>query len=343
MNAEKTHDRQEAWLQLALQLGRMGAWDWDLRTNQLTCSEGTFSILGLSPHSCTPTYQMWADRVHPGDLPRFEAALERAREQRSRYREEFRVVWPDGSVHWAEGRGEFSYDQRGRAVRMLGIIADIGDRKLAEADNDAELEVELAARIDAELRRDFIEKVLAHAPVMMVALEGSEHQIVWLDGTAAEAVGLPDEQYLGHRVREAFPQMHVRLGSSLDGVYQTGEAIKLPEVEFLFPDGATRTLDLTIAPFPSASGRPRGVVCMGLDMTEQKRIERQLKDLNETLEARVLERSAEAEQRASKLQELTAELNQAEERERRRLATDLHDYLAQMLVACRMKTGLLKK
>lgn len=67
-----------------------------------------------------------------------------------------------------------------------------------------------------------------------------------------------------------------------------------------------------------------------------------LKALNETLEQRVVERTLDVNQRADQLRLMASELTLAEQRERRRLATELHDYLAQILVVCRMKLSRLK-
>ena len=75
---------------------------------------------------------------------------------------------------------------------------------------------------------------------------------------------------------------------------------------------------------------------------ERKQAEQQLKALNETLEQRVIERTAVATRRAAQLQVLAAELTQTEHRERRRLAQILHDHLQQLLYAARLNLGALR-
>jgi PAS domain S-box-containing protein len=79
------------------------------------------------------------------------------------------------------------------------------------------------------------------------------------------------------------------------------------------------------------------------DITQRKQVEAEIRTLNQTLEKRVAERTAELAERAEQLRALAVELTQAEQRERRRLAQVLHDHLQQLLVAARMKIGLLRR
>jgi signal transduction histidine kinase/CheY-like chemotaxis protein len=83
-------------------------------------------------------------------------------------------------------------------------------------------------------------------------------------------------------------------------------------------------------------GQP-GVVCYFYDMTERVRYEQEIHRLKDDLEARVLERTHELMEKQDQLRTMATELTLTEQRERRRLASELHDYLAQLLVVCRMK------
>ncbi len=76
---------------------------------------------------------------------------------------------------------------------------------------------------------------------------------------------------------------------------------------------------------------------------ERKRLETDLKMLNDTLERRVAERSQEARRLSMRLRALAAELSQVEQRERRRLAQVLHDHVQQLVVAAQMRLGILEK
>lgn len=112
------------------------------------------------------------------------------------------------------------------------------------------------------------------------------------------------------------------------------------ECRIVRPDGNLRWLRDRGAMVADCDGRPVFITGTAVDVSELKRTEEQLKALNETLEQRVAERTAVAEQQARQLRRLAAELTQAEQHERRRLAKILHDHLQQLLVAARLSIGL---
>jgi PAS domain S-box-containing protein len=99
---------------------------------------------------------------------------------------------------------------------------------------------------------------------------------------------------------------------------------------------AVESYDWRIERVTLPDGQP-GVVCYFYDMTERVRHEQEIHRLKEELEAKVLERTHELMEKQDQLRTMATELTLTEQRERRRLATELHDYLAQLLVVCRMK------
>jgi two-component system CheB/CheR fusion protein len=91
-----------------------------------------------------------------------------------------------------------------------------------------------------------------------------------------------------------------------------------------------------------AQGRIHRVVTTSIDITERKRMEQALRELNATLEHKVAQRTAELQQRATQLQKLTLEMSEAEDRERRRIAQILHDDLQQIMAAAKFHVSLLR-
>lgn len=122
----------EARLRLALEAGRIGTWDWDMATNKIVWSRGHEELWGMEPGTFRGTYAEFDARLHPNDRAGLESAIKEAIAERNKYRHEFRVVWPDGSVHWIVGKGEALYDAAGKPVCMIGTVSDITERKEAE-------------------------------------------------------------------------------------------------------------------------------------------------------------------------------------------------------------------
>ena len=129
---EQALRESEERYRLAIDAARLGTWDWDPISQQIVWNPRHAMIFGYPPQLTLVDYQTFSDRVHPEDLPRVEATVAEAREHHTRYVLDHRVVWPDGSVRWVSAIGNFHYDTHGTAVRMIGVLMDITDRKQAE-------------------------------------------------------------------------------------------------------------------------------------------------------------------------------------------------------------------
>ncbi|MEZ0497417.1 PAS domain S-box protein [Sphingomonas sp. IW22] len=128
-HAETALCESEERLRSAVEVGQLGLWDWDVTTGGIFWSDEHFRMEGFAVGEVTPTYEVWASRIHPDDRAQAEAALARAMEERKEYAHEFRVVHPDGSVHWLSGRGRFYYDHDDRPIRMIGAMIETTARR----------------------------------------------------------------------------------------------------------------------------------------------------------------------------------------------------------------------
>ena len=147
----------------------------------------------------------------------------------------------------------------------------------------------------------------------------------------------PNEELLGRLHPEDLPSVTSRLQAALDPFnpqpYSAEHRINLP-------DGAIKWIEAHgIASFAEIDGSRQATSFVGTvaDITERKRMEQALRQLNENLEQRVSERTELAETRSKQLQALSVELIEAEERERRRIANLLHDDLQQLLASAKMQ------
>ena len=126
----------EARLRMALDGGGMGTWHWDLATGMVQWPPRTKALFGLPPDAPIKHGRI-LEMLHPGDRERVESAMQAAMDGGPDYDEEYRVLWPDGTIHWLASRGRVHRDGQGAAVSMEGIIQNIDDRKRAEEDQAA--------------------------------------------------------------------------------------------------------------------------------------------------------------------------------------------------------------
>ena len=129
--SEALRDRDDV-LQMAFRANGMGFWMWDLVKDEVQWSDEVYRIAGREPGSFEQDSNVWFSLIHPQDVERAKAACIRARSAGEDYRMEYRVMWPDGSYRWLESQGICQHDEQGRPTRLVGLLADVTHRKLAE-------------------------------------------------------------------------------------------------------------------------------------------------------------------------------------------------------------------
>lgn len=120
-------------LRLALEAAHMGTWNWDIRSDKITWSDEMETLLGVQRGELSDSREDYLRMLSPEDRAETERALTEALDgTRPSYSLEHRVLWPDGSLHWIECRGQVFRDEQGKPLRMAGISADISERKRME-------------------------------------------------------------------------------------------------------------------------------------------------------------------------------------------------------------------
>jgi PAS domain S-box-containing protein len=149
--------RSEERLRFALDAASMGTWDWDLMTNQVRWSENLPRIHGLPDGSFDGTFASYEREIHPDDRARVHASVQRALREGVPHDVEYRLVAPDGTVRWCEGKGLVEYEG-GQPVRMSGVCMMVTRRKeaelarLAAAEESSRLKDDFLATLSHELR-----------------------------------------------------------------------------------------------------------------------------------------------------------------------------------------------
>ena len=129
--SEAFRDRDDVQ-QMALRVNGMGLWVWDLQKDRIHWSDEIYLIAGLEPGFIEPTLQRWLQMVHPDDVASVRQSTLQSREDGSDYHQNYRLVWPDGSVHWVESKGKCQRDSDGQVVRVVGVLADVTSRRHSE-------------------------------------------------------------------------------------------------------------------------------------------------------------------------------------------------------------------
>lgn len=120
---------QAVQLQLALRLGQMGSWCWDLESQTLTWDEALFDMLGV-PFADTVSPALFFDRVHPDDLPVLEASLAELQNTESPSAWEYRIVHGRSKeVRWLTGYGGIHRQGPSQRKLMYGVNYDVTERK----------------------------------------------------------------------------------------------------------------------------------------------------------------------------------------------------------------------
>ena len=121
--------KSEDWLRSAVEVGKVGLWDWDPVNDKATWSSEHWAMYGLEPGAIEPGYEVWISSVHEDDRERAKSELQRAMESGEDFACEFRVVRPDGSIRWISGTGRFFYDDAGKPIRMTGAMIDFTEQR----------------------------------------------------------------------------------------------------------------------------------------------------------------------------------------------------------------------
>ena len=137
-------------LQLATTSARMGVWDWDVVNNVLTWDDRMFELYGLRREDFSACLDAWQSGLHPEDRDRAVAESQAAIDGTADYDTTFRVLHPDRTIRFVKADGMVIRDERGVAVRMLGLNWDVtGPRQAAEERANLEAQLHQAQKMES--------------------------------------------------------------------------------------------------------------------------------------------------------------------------------------------------
>jgi PAS domain S-box-containing protein len=119
-------------LSRAHKAAQVGAFEWNLNTNDLVWSEDMYRIHGLTREQFDGRFESWAKTIHPDDLHTVMSKIQKSVDDKSEFHTEYRALTPEGESRWFGGHGRVMLDENGKAAGIAGLCSDITERKLEE-------------------------------------------------------------------------------------------------------------------------------------------------------------------------------------------------------------------
>ena len=295
MNRELFSDVNQAneRLRRAMKSGKAVGWEWDLKSGRNSWSGDLKTMFGINSDTYVGSSEDFKRFVHPADWQQVAEVVADARKMRSTYVEEFRVVWPDGTLRWVAATGKFHYSNHGEPERMLGVAVDITDRKQAEE-----------ARRESEERF----RLVANAAPVMIWMSGADKLCTYFNQSWLDFTGRCIESELGNGWAEGVHPENLK--TCLETYVKAFDGRERFSMEYRLRrhDGEYRWVLDTGVPRLNEDGSFAGYIGSCIDVTEQKLAEESLLSMNRRL-------------------------IEAQEEERTRIARELHDDVCQRLAA----------
>jgi PAS domain S-box-containing protein len=249
--------RGEVYLAMAQRMAKMGVWSWNPSSGDMFGSEEFYRIFGIDPDKTKLTREVFLQRIHPEDLPRYESQINTAFAERRNWELDYRIVLPDASVKCLHAIGKPVFDKSGDILEFVGTTLDITERKRAEQ----------------ELRQaeERIHAILENSS-NLIFLKDTEGRYLLVNREFERALRASQEQIKGKTDEEMFPpeQAAVFRANDLE-VLRAGVPMEFEEISTL-EDGPHTSI---VHKFPLFDTRGNIYATGGVatDITERKRAE----------------------------------------------------------------------
>jgi PAS domain S-box-containing protein len=248
----------QLWQDAAVRAGKVGLWDWDLKTNRVQYSTEWKRQIGHEGHEIGDGFDEWQGRVHRDDLEPTLGHIRRTlAEGRDHWKAEFRFRHKDGSYRWILAQAAVVKDDSGQPIRTLGSHVDITERK----------EAEQALRASEAKYRQLVE--LAQEGIWAI---DDQARTTFVNPRMAEMLGRTVAEMQGRSLYEFMDAAHVATAQENFRRRQAG-VVERHEFQFRCRDGAPLLAELAASPLKDTSGRVVGALAVVADVTERRKAE----------------------------------------------------------------------
>jgi PAS domain S-box-containing protein len=257
-------------LNLALNAGNIGIWEWNMITNEIFWSDEILRMYGLDRAFRTLTFEDYLTYVHPEDIDSLKRDIDTCLQTNSQYKTEHRVIPPDGILRWISGTGKV-FLKNGLPSKMIGTVIDITQQK---------------ADANALLKSQEIYRTLTDNMHDMVAQADNQGKFIYLSPSYRTVLGFEDPSTLvGESI---FDRVHPDdLAGVLDRFAVSLEKKISESVEFRYQNakGDYLWLETLGNPILGSNGEVRTIVLSSRDVSEKKANEAALQHRDEMLSA----------------------------------------------------------
>ncbi len=302
--AEESVRASEERLRLAHQAARIGTFERNVRTGVVTWTPEMESMYGLPLGSFGKTQAAFENLIHPDDRARVIGLVDSAVKTGQPTAGEWRVAWPDGSIHWIAGRWQVFMNASGEPQRVVGANIDVTERKRTE---EALLALNRALKAQAELlqsREELLRIFVKNVPAGVAMLDRDLRYLQVSDRWCTD-YSLDSSQVLGRAHYELFPDVPQRWKEMHRRALE-GETLRAEEDRWDRDSGTTMWVRWEIRPWRTASGIVGGILIFTEDITHRKQMEEAISGMSRRL-------------------------IHSQEQERARIGRELHDDINQRL------------
>ena len=257
--------RNEERMRLALDAAKAGCWDWNLLTGDMVWSATASRQMGL-PEDSPTGFEIFMNSVHPEDRAAMQEAVEAALQDNKDPYVAYRMIWPDGSVHWRAVAGRVFCDPAGRPLRMLGIGLDLDESHAAN-------------------ERLLLQAAALQAAANAIVITDDQGTILWTNQAFSQLTGYGPEEVVGRNPRllksgRQDSAFYADLWATIaSGKTWQGEIVNRRK------DGSLFTEETTITPVRIGTGAITHYVAIKQDITARKAAEDQLRRAEEKYRA----------------------------------------------------------
>ncbi len=264
--AEEKLRHSEHNLAEAERIGNTGSWDYDMATDTSGWSENMYRIFDVDPDETKELlFKHFVEKlVHPEDRSLILSVFQDALVGKRPYDLEYRIIKRDGSIRTIHALAETVFDGNGKAIKMLGKVEDITERKRAEETIKRNL-VEITSYYD-------------NAPIGLAVLD-INLRFLRINNLLAEINGIPAAEHIGKTLKELVPALAeqakevvsriIKLDKPVIGIEFNGETAAQPGVKHVWLE--------SWYPIRNDFGKIAGYMVIVQDITERKLAEEKLK------------------------------------------------------------------